>query len=191
MRLWPKKKTRYTKDILLGDIFEIGDFTYGKPEVFHFDNRTKLKIGKFCSIAGEVQIFLGGNHRIDWVTTFPFPSMVRWPEHLKIKGHPGTKGDVVIGSDVWIGQGAMILSGVTIGDGAVIGAKAVVSENVPSYGIVVGNPATVIKKRFDDDTIEKLLKIKWWDWPFEKIRQSVPLLCSHDLSGFIEFAESI
>lgn len=104
---------------------------------------------------------------------------------------PATKGDIVIGNDVWIGKEATILSGVTIGDGAVVGCKALVAKDVPPYTIVGGNPAKVIKKRFPNDIIEKLLKIKWWDWEDEKIEKAIPLLLSNDMVAFLDFAENI
>ena len=136
-------------------------------------------IGKYCSIADGVEILLGGNHRYDWITTYPFPSFNNdWPEASTIEGVLTTNGDVIIGNDVWICQGAIILSGVRIGDGAIIGARAVVSKDVSSYSIVAGNPAREIKRRFNDETINKLLKIKWWDWPPEKIKKNIKMLCS-------------
>ncbi len=174
----------YTKDLLkgLGKLVEVGDFTYGNPKIMHWGENARLKIGKFCSIAENVVIFLGGNHRHDWVTTYPFPALSQdWPEAKDIVGHPATKGDVIIGNDVWIGYGAVILSGVKIGDGAVIGAMSVVRRDVEPYAIVAGNPAIEIKKRFDEKTIEKLLKLKWWDWSIEKIKKSVKDLCSNNI----------
>ena len=122
--------------------YEIGRGTYGVlPNVLDRDNGTTLRIGAFCSIAAEVQIFLGGTTGSIWATTFPFNNF--WPEARDIKGHPASRGDVTIGNDVWIGRGVMIMSGVTIGDGAVIGARAVVARDVPPYAIAVGNPARV------------------------------------------------
>jgi acetyltransferase-like isoleucine patch superfamily enzyme len=169
-------------------IAEIGDYSYGCPNILHYGEKAKLKIGKYCSIALGVDIFLGGNHRVDWVTTYPFsaPELNEiWPEAKNIIGHPATKGDVEIGNDVWIGHNATILSGVIIGDGAVIGSNAVVTKNVRPYAIVVGNPAKEIKMRFDDETIEKLLKMKWWDWPVDKIKENMGSLLSADISKFI------
>ncbi len=181
MRLWYKKEKFFTKDYFGKKKYEIGDFTYGKPKISEFDSSAKLKIGKFCSIAKGVRIFLGGNHRIDWITTYPFQfpeGSKNWPETSQIKGHPATKGDVIIGNDVWLAHGVLILSGVTIGDGAVIGAGAVVTKNVEPYTIVVGNPAKFLKKRFNDEVIDMLLEIRWWDWSEEKIRRNLDVLCS-------------
>ena len=179
----------YTKDRLkhLGQRAEIGDYTYGKPLVFHWEENTKLKIGKFCSISDEVKIFLGGNHRADWATTYPFAGLTgEWKEAGEIKEHNVSKGDVVIGNDVWIGFGASILSGVTIGDGAVIGAFALVTKDVAPYAIVGGNPAKEIKKRFDDEKIAKLLEVKWWNWEIEKIRKNIPALCSENIEEILK-----
>jgi acetyltransferase-like isoleucine patch superfamily enzyme len=176
----------YTRDILIGDNYQIGEFTYGRPRVIAFSKDSRLIIGKFCSIAANVKIVLDADHRMDWVSTYPFPALENiWPEARGLKGHPATKGDVIIGNDVWIAEGAVILSGVSIGDGAVVGSQAVVSKDVPPYAVVSGNPARLIKKRFDDETIEKLLSIQWWNWPVEKIRKNVHLLCSNSLENFI------
>jgi acetyltransferase-like isoleucine patch superfamily enzyme len=170
----------YTNKILKGKYFSIGDFTYGNPRIFYYGDATKLSIGKFCSIADNVDIFLGGNHRTDWASTYPFNVLNEYfPNGKAVVGHPASKGDVIIGNDVWIGQGAKILSGVTIGNGAVIGAYAVVAKDVAPYEIVIGNPMRVVRKRFDDATIAKLQQLKWWDWEIEKINQNVPLLCSN------------
>lgn len=146
-----------------------------------------LKVGAYCSFAPYIQIILGAEHRIDWTTTFPFTAL--WDQAKNITGHPLSKGDVVIGNDVWISLGAVILSGVTIGDGAVIGAHSVVTKDVPPYGIVAGNPARLIKKRFDDDVIERLLGIKWWQWSDDKIADALPLMLNKDIEAFLDYAE--
>lgn len=167
----------------------IGRFTYGNPKILDWGEGAKLFIGRYCSIAADVTIFLGGNHRADWFSTYPFSALPEeWPSASGIAGHPATKGDVVIGNDVWIGYGATIMSGVKIGDGAVIGTNALVSKDVPAYAIVGGNPAKFIKKRFNDDVIEKLLEIQWWNWPLEKVRHCTHLLCSNNLEELMEFS---
>lgn len=181
-----RKKKFYTKDVLTAANYRIGEYTYGKPDIFQWE-KARLIIGKFCSIAEEVKIFLGGNHRTDWVTTYPFSDLAHeWPEARDVVGHPATKGDVVIGNDVWLGYGATVLSGVRIADGAVVGARAVVTKDVAPYTIVGGSPAVELKKRFDDHTIEKLLEIQWWNWPEEKIRKYITVLCSDNLAALFE-----
>jgi acetyltransferase-like isoleucine patch superfamily enzyme len=176
----------FTNRVLTGERYEIGDYTYGVPAVFPYFSHTRLKIGKYCSIAGQVSILLGGNHRVHWVTTYPFTYFLdEWPEANGMPIHATSEGDVVIGNDVWIGQAAFILSGVTIGDGAVIGARAVVTRDVEPYSIVAGNPARLIRKRFDDKTIERLLDIRWWDWPVEKIKKNLHLICSNNLEELL------
>jgi len=154
------------------------------PEVYTWGEGRKLSVGKFCSFASFVKIFLGGGHRTDWISTYPFSVLnADFPNAVGILGHPVSKGDVVIGNDVWVGQGATIMSGVTIGDGAVLGAYSVVSKNVSPYTIVAGNPARSIRTRFSDSDIEFLLHLQWWDWPVEQINENVRLLCSDDISG--------
>lgn len=143
-----------------------------------------LSIGKYCSISTQVLIFLGSEHRTDWVSTYPFP--ILWKEAGSIKGHPSSKGDVSIGNDVYIGYHVIILSGVTIGDGAVIGAGSVVTKDVPPYAIMAGNPATIIRYRFDEETIRRLLEIKWWDWPDEKVKENIHLICDDRVDAFIK-----
>jgi chloramphenicol O-acetyltransferase type B len=167
--------------------YRIGKWTYGNPKIRSWQEGASLRIGSFCSIAEGVKIFLGGEHRIDWVTTFPFS--VLWASGHGFKGHPKTKGDVIIGNDVWIGADCVILSGVTIGDGAVLGARAVVARDVPPYAIVAGNPALIVRKRFDDITIARLLRVKWWEWEDKRIEKALPMLLQDDISSFLDFAE--
>lgn len=167
---------------------DIGAWTYGVPTVHDkWPNSAKLHIGKFCSIADGVEIFLSGNHRTDWITTYPFPPI--WREAHWIKGHPATKGDVWIGNDVWLGTRCCIMSGVTIGDGAVVGTRAVVAGPVMPYSIVVGNPARHVRYRFDMETVIKLQEIAWWDWPEKKIKLGLERLLSGDVGAFLEYAE--
>lgn len=166
----------------------MGAFSYGEPEILTWRNPAeKVIIGKFVSIAKGCRIVLNGEHNVDWITTYPFPVLrKKWPEASKIKGHPFSKGDVVIGNDVWIGRDVLILSGVKINDGTVIAAGSVVTKSTYPYTINGGVPAKFIKKRFTDEQIEKLLKIKWWDWPEQKIRKNMQLLSSKNIDEFIE-----
>ena len=168
-------------------IVSIGEYTYGYVKVNYWGENYRLSIGKFCSIAEGVEIFLGGNHRVDWLSTYPFPSRTSYfPEAKNIKGHPSTKGNVVIGNDVWLGKDSMIMSGVTIGDGAVIGARSVITSDVEPYSIVAGNPGRFIRKRFNIEVVQDLLRIRWWDWPIEKIHENVPNLCSGNVAKFFQ-----
>lgn len=163
--------------------YEIGEWTYGSPEILDFDDGGTLKIGRFCSISEGVTILLGGEHCYDWVTTYPFSAVCI--DARSFQGHPRSKGPVVIGNDVWIGYRATILSGVTIGDGAVVGAGSLVAKSVPPYSLVAGNPARLVRYRFSDEQIAALLRIRWWDWPIEKIREGWPLLLRNDVGSFI------
>lgn len=185
----------YTKDALAEMVgrlgFEIGDFSYGTPHVFEWGEGKKLKIGRFCSIADGARIFLGGNHRTEWVSTYPFPSSPGFPSAQGITGQSVSKGDVVIGNDVWIGIDSAIMSGVTVGDGAVIAAGARVTKDVEPYAIVGGNPAKFLKFRFEERVRSQLLAMKWWDWPLELIRYACPLLCADDIDHFLNVAEYI
>ena len=176
-------KARFTrKDRWLAQ-YAIGEWTYGLPKVFDWGEGATLKIGRFCSISDDVTIMLGGEHRVDWVTTYPFNKV--FSKAAGFTGHPRSRGDVIIGNDVWIAQGSLILSGVTIGDGAVIGADSVVTKNVPPYAIVAGNPAHLIRYRFDEATIAALQRIAWWNWPLTQIEEAWPLLLSPDIGSFI------
>lgn len=166
--------------------YEIGRFTYGDPQILTWNEGATLKIGAFCSIAAGVKIFLGGEHRTDWVTTYPFN--VLWERGRQIHGHPKTKGDVTIGNDVCIGTDAVILSGVRIGDGAVVGARTVVAKDLEPYAMYAGNPARLVRKRFDEETIQQLLELKWWNFRDEEIEQMLPLMLDTDIQAFIRQA---
>ena len=165
--------------------FDIGDWSYGNPDILKWDDQTKLKIGKFCSLAKGVRIVLGGEHHAEWITTYPLDVFVQ-PQGGTGPGQSSTKGDVVIGNDVWIGVNSVILSGVTIGDGAIIGAASLVTRDIPPYTIAAGHPAKPIRKRFEEPVIQALLAIRWWDWPLEKIKEAQPLLMSGNLDDFLK-----
>lgn len=170
--------------------YKFGKGTYSKDlHVFSWGEGSSLEIGAFCSIAEGVKIFLGGEHRVDWVTTYPFSAL--WESASSFTGHPKSKGDVIIGNDVWIGTEAVIMSGVRIGDGAVISARALVARDVPPYSIVVGNPARIIKKRFDDEIINRLLFVKWWEWDNKVIDEHMHLLLTDDIEEFLAKAEQL
>ena len=163
------------------DQISVGDFTYGQPIVHKWDNKTKLTIGKFCSIGAGVNILLGGEHHTDFATTYPFDVLLG-------EADTGSKGDVVIGNDVWIGNFVTILSGVTIGDGAVIGAGTVVASDVQPYSVVIGNPARMKRWRFGRPWIIDLMNLRWWDWPLEKIAEAYPFLMAKDIDRLIHFS---
>ncbi|MCW8929208.1 MAG: DapH/DapD/GlmU-related protein [Gammaproteobacteria bacterium] len=168
--------------------YSIGRGSYGVPEVHDWNEGATLKIGSFCSISSYVQIFLGGEHRPDWVTTSPLSLMF---ENNIIEGHSRSKGDVIIGNDVWICANVTILSGVTIGDGAVIANGAIVTRDVEPYSIVAGNPAKKIKERFSPEIVNQLLSIAWWNWPELLIRKHMTSLQSNEIEKFIQIAKQI
>jgi len=158
---------------------QVGRYTYGHDsiKILQWRERAQLRIGAFCSIASGSIIYLGGNHRVDWATTFPFGHIFkRELGGTEIKGHPQSSGDVIIGNDVWLAQNVTIMSGVTIADGAVVATNSTVAKDVGAYEIWGGNPAKFIKKRFDDEIIEELLRLKWWDLPENKIKEIAPIL---------------
>jgi acetyltransferase-like isoleucine patch superfamily enzyme len=165
----------------------IGEFTYGQPVVKSWGEGTTLTIGKFCSIANGVSIFLGGNHNCDWCTTYPFNIFLS--NYNYIIGHPSSNGDVIIGNDVWIGSDVKIMSGVTIGNGCIIGANALVTKNVSDYSVVGGVPAKFIKKRFDEKIIEKFEQMQWWDWDYDSIYNAIPYLQSSNYDDLYNYYE--
>lgn len=173
-------------DFIAASGSEVGAHSYGDPQIKWWGENAKLRIGRYCSIADDVTIFLGGNHRPDWISTYPFNRIGAWPDAASIEGHPATRGDVVIGNDVWIGNGAVVLSGVTIGDGAVVGAQAVVTRSVPPYAIVAGNPARQIRERFPQPIVDALIQVAWWNRPDEEVKALVPLLMSANWTEFFK-----
>jgi len=170
---------------------EVGKYTYGTQNIrILWEKLATLKIGKFCSIADNVTVFLGGNHSIEWFTTFPFGTInkdvfnkiIPQKERLNNKRNR----DVIIGNDVWIGGCVTIMSGIKIGDGAVIARNSHVIRNVKPYSVVGGNPAEFLYYRFDSETIKKLLELKWWDFEDNIINELTPYICSNDIDKLIE-----
>ena len=177
------KPTIKNPNIIVGDFTYIADSEFESHVTHHYDFiGDKLIIGKFCQIAAGVEFVMNGaNHQMNAVSTFPFYTLEGWNMKAPVASDMPFKGDTVIGNDVWIGQNATILPGVHIGDGAIIGANSVVASDVEPYSIVVGNPAKLIRYRFDGELTSLLLKFKWWDKPVEEINALIPVLTNSDL----------
>lgn len=159
---------------------KVGEFTYGHKGIrMYFQNpEAKLTIGKYCSIAENLKVWLGGNHNTNYISTYPFGLVHRDKFKYICPNQPSTKGNVVIGNDVWIGANVTIMSGVTIGDGAVIANNSHVVKDVEPYSLVGGNPAKEIRKRFNKEDIDFLLEFKWWNLPVEEVAKISKYLCS-------------
>ena len=170
-------------------IADRGTYFDRNVNIISWSDEYKIHVGKYCSIGRDCNFFLHANHRPDWVTTSSQLLGPVTPEiasmHMDM-GHPSCKGNITIGNDVWIGAKSTIMSGVKIGHGAVIGSGSVVAKDVPPYAIVVGNPAKIVKYRFDEQQIEDLLSIAWWDWDESKIKEESMVLWSKDINYFIE-----
>ncbi|SUY45306.1 streptogramin A acetyltransferase [Clostridium putrefaciens] len=188
------KSICYIKNVIKNPNIQVGDYTYyddingAKRFEEHVTHHyefigDKLIIGKFCAMAKGIEFVMNGaNHRMKSITTYPFNIMGSgWEKATPILEDLPLKGDTVVGNDVWIGQNVTVMPGVNIGDGSIIAANSVVTKEVPPYHIAGGNPCKIIKKRFDDELIDYLLKLKWWDWSDEKIFKNLELLCSSDL----------
>lgn len=190
-------QTIYLKNAITDSSITVGDYTmyndfvndptgFEKNNVlYHYPiNHDKLLIGKFCSIAcGAKFLFNSANHTLASLSTYPFPLFFdEWElEKTNVTEAWDNKGDIIVGNDVWIGYEAVILAGVMIGDGAIIGTRAVVTKDVPPYTVVGGVPAKPIRKRFNDETVTELLKLKWWDWSEEKISQNIKAIQSGNI----------
>lgn len=178
------KPTIKNPNIVVGDFTYFADTDFEKHVTHHYDFiGDKLIIGKFCQIGAGVEFVMNGaNHQMNAVSTYPFYIFGSWDQSVPSKEDLPFKGDTVVGNDVWIGQNSTILPGVHIGDGAIIGLNSVVTRDVPPYTIVAGNPAKAVRKRFDDELIDLLLKLKWWDKSIEEINALIPLLSCSDLA---------
>lgn len=176
------------KNIIVGDYTYFDDPRNG-PDKFEEYNvlynydfaKVKLIIGKFCAIAAETRFIMTGDHKLDAISTYPFPVFGNGWENAYNTCDLPVKGDIIIGNDVWFGYDSLIKNGVTIGNGAIIATRAVVVKDVPAYSIVAGNPARVVKMRFDPETIARLEKIAWWDWDIAKITKYVKLISHLDI----------
>lgn len=187
------ERVGFLKNFITRPTIEVGDYTYyDDPKgverfeenvLYHFDFiGDRLVIGRFCSIAAETRFIMnGGNHATTWFTTFPFPVFGNGWEEAAPDSWPH-RGDTVVGHDVWIGYGATIMPGVTIGNGAIVASRSVVTRDVEPYAVVGGNPAEVIRYRFDPEVRARLGEIAWWDWDVAKITRNVKAICSGDLS---------
>ena len=163
----------------------MGNMSYYAPNVVKYAGDTgRVIIGNFASVAPDADFYVGGLHRTEWVSQYGLRAMLDLPGAHE-DGFTHGRGDIVVGSDTWVTNGATVMSGVTIGDGAVVGTKAVVAKDVRPYAIVVGNPAREIRRRFSDEQVEALLRIRWWDWPTEKVKRHVELISSPEVDVFI------
>jgi acetyltransferase-like isoleucine patch superfamily enzyme len=169
----------------------VGRHTYGPVDYYAtfpmYTEGARTTVGAFCSISPECRILGGGEHRIDRASTFPLNSRLFDPAGRTGPDSVAT-APTVIGNDVYIGVGAIVLAGVTIGDGAVVGAGAVVTNSVPPYAIVAGNPARVVRHRFDAETRARLLALAWWEWDDSEIRAAQPWFMA-DIASFLDEME--
>ena len=197
------KQTVHLKEVINHPKIQVGEFSYYHnfdiledyasylaPYLFPL-SKDSLIIGKFVQIAHGVRfITSSANHKMSGFSTYPFNTFMMTPQTTSeditaMFEDAQNRGDTVVGNDVWIGMNVVIMPGVKIGDGAIIGANSVVTKNVEPYTVVGGNPATIIKKRFDEQTIDTLLNIKWWDWPIEKIEKNIDVITGNDLDALI------
>lgn len=206
-KIYPRtgdQQTVYLRGVVKNPMISVGEYTIYNDFVrdpacfeqnnvlYHYPiNGDRLVIGRFCAIAcGAKFLFNSANHAMGPLSNYTFPLFYEeWGlDPRNVAQAWDNKGDIVIGNDVWIGCEAVILAGVSIGDGAVIGARAVVTKDVPPYTIVGGVPAKPIRRRFAEETVEALLRLKWWDWPYEVIRARLPLIMAGDVSALAEAA---
>jgi virginiamycin A acetyltransferase len=183
------------KPLVTSPLIEVGEYTYyddpvdptafeTKNVLYHY-GPDRLVIGKYCALGeGTTFIMNGANHRMDGLSTFPFPIMGEpWSEHFDLLTGLPSRGDTVVGNDVWFGYRTMVMPGVRIGHGAVIASGAVVVDDVPDYGIVGGNPARLIRARYSPTDVERLLDLAWWDWPADYVGEHVRTIMSGDIDG--------
>ena len=151
-----------------------------------FNPGDRIEIGAFSAFAGDTRVVAGGEHDLSAITGYPLGILAWRPgEDKPVSTGPSS---VIVGNDVWVGTGATLLGGVVVGDGAVIGAGSVVTRDVPAYAVVSGVPARIQRRRFADDEVETLLRIKWWEWSDGLITEAAPILATGDVSGLVDFA---
>ena len=190
------------KPLITSTLIEVGDFTYyddpDDPTAFETRNvlyhygPERLVIGKYCALGDGVRFIMNGaNHRMDGPSTFPFPIMGgSWAEHFDlITALPG-RGDTVVANDVWFGHRTMVMPGVRIGNGAIIASGSVVVDDIPDYSIAGGNPARVIRHRYSDEDVSRLLALAWWDWPTEHITEHIRTIMSGSIDELVAAAPS-
>ena len=183
------------KPLVASPLIEVGEFSYyddpDDPTAFETRNvlyhygPEKLIIGKFCALGTGVRFIMNGaNHRMDGPSTFPFPTMGgSWSQHFDLITDLPGRGDTVVGNDVWFGNGATVMPGARIGHGAIVSTGSVVTGDVPDYGIVGGNPTRLIRRRFSDNDIARLLTVAWWDWPLDHLTEHIRIIMSGDIAG--------
>jgi len=187
-------RVQYLKPFITSPLIDVGDYSYyddpagaqrfqEENVLYHFGPE-RLVVGRFCAFATGVRFIMNGaNHRIDGVSTFPFPIFgAEWAGSFDLLRDLPNRGDTIVGNDVWIGYEALVAPGVSIGDGAIVATRSVVTKDVRPYGIVAGNPAVEVRRRFSDSEIETLLEIAWWNWPIERVTKHVSLLMSGDVA---------
>lgn len=193
-------RTAFLKPFITRANIRVGDYTYyddprgqahfeDENVLYQFAPDDVLEIGRYCALAtGTTFIMNGANHRLDGPSTYPFPIFgAGWAEHVDLLQGLPSRGGTRVGHDVWIGWRATVAPGVSIGHGAVVASASVVASDVPPYAIVAGNPAKVVKMRFADDVIERLLAVAWWDWPVEKVTRNVRAV----MSGGVDDLEAV
>jgi virginiamycin A acetyltransferase len=190
-------RVQYLRNLIRSPLIQAGEYSYyDDPEgadAFEHENvlyhygPDRLIIGRFCALATGVRFIMNGaNHRMDGISTFPFPIFGGgWGKDSDLLSDLPNRGNTVVGNDVWIGYEALIAPGVRIGDGAIVGSRSVVTKDVRPYAIVAGNPAVEVRRRFSDDDVERLLRIRWWDWPIERISEHVRLLMAGDVAELL------
>ncbi|MFC3961839.1 CatB-related O-acetyltransferase [Nocardia jiangsuensis] len=185
------------KPLINSELIEVGEYSYyddpGDPTAFATANvlyhygPEKLVIGKFCALATGVRFIMNGaNHRMDGPSTFPFPTIGgSWAQHIDLLMELPNRGDTVLGNDVWLGYGVTVMPGVRIGNGAIVAAGSVVTRDIPDYAVAGGNPARVLRMRYPDADIARLLELAWWDWPIEHLSAHVRVLMSGGVDDLV------